>query len=167
MKKMISIITLLIFTMINSGCYAVEYTKKCIDNQQTADDIADKVVKYINDDDLGELKKLFSEKQQSKDDFDDDEKYFFGCIDGKITSYDINYGGEIGLSVGKDGKIERQTDEILIENVVIEGSEEKYVIRISRCTINTTDRTKEGITSIELRDSDNRKSIATIYAEGS
>ena len=77
-------------------------------------------------------------------------------------SYDINYRGEESLSVGEDGKIERQRDGIRIENIVVNNSEEKYVIRIYRCTINMEDRTEEGITSIELRDSDNKNIIATV-----
>ena len=147
---------------MNSGCTSAELIKNNIDNQQTANDISDKVIKCINDDDLEELKKLFCEQDQSQGAFDNDVKYLFDCIDGKIISYDINYLGEESLSVGEDGKIERQRDGIRIENIVVNNSEEKYVIRIYRCTINTEDRTEEGITSIELRDSDNKNIIATV-----
>ena len=162
MKQVMVIIILTICILMNSGCTSAELIKNNIDNQQTANDISDKVIKCINDDDLEELKKLFCEQDQSQGAFDNDVKYLFDCIDGKIISYDINYRGEESLSVGEDGKIERQRDGIRIENIVVDSSGGKYVIRIYRCTINTEDRTEEGITSIELRDSDNKNIIATV-----
>lgn len=161
MKRVVVVVILTICMVINCGCAAVEVIEREVNNQNSANNISDKIIQYINDDDTGEIEKLFCEYDQNKEDFIDEVEALVDCFEGEIVSYDIKYKGETEVSI-RDGEIESQMDEIHIKNIVCgTNTEEKYKLIIRRYVTNTEDKTKEGIIAIQLRDSD-EKIVSTV-----
>lgn len=85
-----------------TACNLINDVRTDIANEKYAKKLSKKVVKYIKDNDVGEMKALFCEYYQNNFKLKEEIEYFFDSIDGKTLSYEFKCYGEDG-SV-RDGK---------------------------------------------------------------
>ena len=160
MKKALTWYILSVLVILGlTACNPIKDVKADIANERHAKKLSKKIVEYINDDDVNGMKKLFSEYYQSNFELEEEIKYFFDSIDGKILSYEFKYYGEDG-SV-RDGKWTKQSSIIRLENIKTDLGKE-YNISISEYLKYEDYKSKEGIYDLEVRNAD-RKRIASIY----
>lgn len=157
-KKIVSfaLTVMLIFCMC--GCYLGSAAKE----RRAAHKTALKLFKYIQNEDIDKLTKLFSKDSRHDYDVEEDWEDFFDSVDGHIESYgrlrvtdvEVWYDG---------GKVSHAIIQVVFEDVVTdEGTE--YEISYEH-VVTDEDRDTLGIKVLELLDSD-EESVAVVGGIG-
>jgi hypothetical protein len=162
MKKIITLVVVLALIIVSSSCGATNLIRKEFENNNSADDLSNKIVQCINNGNKDGFAEEFCEKDRNDDNFSTEVNELFDFFTDRISSYDINYIGETRLTTDEKGNIERQLDEINIDNIVIGSNKvDKYSIIIERYVENIIEKDEKGIVSFQVRNSQN-DSILTV-----
>lgn len=147
MKKLLTIILLLIMTLTFSGCFFSDY------NGPSAIETAKKVLECFDNDDVEGLKSLFCEDVLTNvDDLDEQIKEIFNLYEGKcIERGTINNPSEKST---RDGEIVYYDTNPFIHDIKTDENEGYYSIKIYIDLVNKKHPERVGIAAITLYEHD-------------
>lgn len=139
MKKINKVIIItLVAILFTSGCSIFK-----INNDDKVDKTFKQFVKYINDENANEIKKLFSKNTLSSPTIDADLNYIFELIDGEIVNWEEN-----GEKYQNSKKRNRNISDYFEANYIIETKSSKYYIDFSMFTVNELNSDEEGVKEV-------------------
>ena len=147
MKKMLLILTSLLFSVVTIGCIPIPNIRESMLNASNEDKIADermkRIITALENKDRKALKAMFSEKaKEDAIDLDDGIEYIINFYQGKMISFDGVYG--VDESFNGDNK------KITITGIYdIETDKEQYYVYFIE-KINTADDSENGLYSIQI-----------------
>ena len=157
MKKIIGIVILIILIVP-----ILHVCDKFINTDKLEKELCEDVLKYLENGDNEELKKMFCNKTLANENIDEQIQEAIDFFKGKIISYDLNIGS-CGESF-KDGKREYLTLSPYIENIETDKNI-KYKIRFYTYIVCAEDSDKVGLSKISVESDSGEECIIGEYIE--
>ena len=150
MKKIIIMMIFVSVSILETSCTTVKAVKDTINNQQHAQEVSEKIVQYINEEDVEELKKLFNAYMKDSSELNNDIEELIDCFDGEIVSFETDYNGETGSM--DNGEWTIQMSETELEDVKTDSGK-AYRIVFEEYIVYVNDKNREGgINSLSVQD---------------